>query len=202
MKKNQVQNIATCFKVSEDEVMKVVNENGGMEKATFDQVDGHFKALDWEKRKAEWKKFKGITIKFQTGSFYVQKGLYQNLKRFFDRDDIYVPEGWERSMSINGQMVTFDPCRVFGSKKCNSNDWYMYVKVGGTRQQMLDATSLDNTRIFLIPYHSMTRPVKEDGQPKSDFDDYMNEVSRVSFSDDEKRQWEKEKKLRFCTGKL
>lgn len=201
MKSFQVRNMMGCWKATEEEVMEVVNRNGGMKKATFEKVDGYFKDQDRKRRQSEWKKFKGISVKFSNNSFFVMKGLFQNLKRFFDSDDFYHPEGWDRSIQINGHMVTFTPCRIFGSKTCKPNDWQMYVKIHGTRAEMIEGQP-SNHQVFVIPYRMITKPVKEEGQSKPYFMGYLEENSCTSFSEAEIKQWKKEKKLRFYTGKL
>lgn len=203
MKDFQVRNIASGWKVTEKEVWEIIKKNGGLEKATFKKVDGHFKNLDWERRKAEWNKFKGISIKFSNKKLTIADGLTGILKKFFDQDDIHQPPGWDRALSINMRYVTFSQTRVFGSKNCNSNTWYMYIKVHGTRKQMLDRTmDFDANQVYVVPWSDMTKPIKEEGQPKLNFMDYIKKMADTTFTQGQMDQWIKEEKLRTYTGRL
>lgn len=203
MKKFQVSNIATRWKITEEEVMKFINEHGTLEVCTFEQVDGYFKAHDWSKRQAKWREFKGVSIKFSKWKFYVEKGLYDILKRFFEKDDVHYSEARESALSINSHFVTFSQCLVYGSKSCSKSTLYMYVKIHGTREQITSGKhDTDTNRIFIIPYRKMLYPVKENTQSNLHFEEYLEENSDTTFTQKQLDAWRKANTLRVYSGEL
>lgn len=203
MENYQVSNIAAHWKVAEEVVMVIVEHFGGLEKAPFKKVDGYFKDLDWKQRKAKWNRFKGISIKYSNKKFVVGGKLYERMKKFFDQDVIQYPPGWEGALSINNHYVTFCPCRVFGSKSCDSVKWYMYVKVHGTREQMTSGTmDFDNNRVFLVPYDRITKLGTENDKSRLRFTEYLDQMADSAFTQGEAKAWKKEGKLRYYTGNI
>lgn len=201
MKAFQIRNIAACWKVSEEEVKAVIDKNGGIDKASFKKVDGFFKQQAWEKRKVEFRKNNAVTIKFSDKKFFVGKGFYQKLKRIFECDDIYLPDGWDQSLSINYKMVSFNMARIFDSKTCDPRQKYMYVKIHRTRQEMIAGKGdpADN-QIYIIPYILMTNPVFENDVDKLNFETYVKENACTTFSQSQLEEWRKKKKLEITCG--
>ena len=137
-----------------------------------------------------------ITLKFQMKAVDVNKGLGRNWIREFKSNDVRIPEGWVHAIEVDRKMVSFSFVKV-SNAKIPSNS-YILVTTKGTRDQALthDGSFQSNCIYYVMPVMSVLRPQKEDdSKPLGRIEDYLFENAVAWYTENQKKQWMKEKKL-------
>ena len=142
-----------------------------------------------------------IRIKYQMKAVDVTRGMGRNWIRHFQQSDVRIPEGWVHALEISGRMVSFAFVRITGGHIVD--DTYILVSAKGDRNAALagDGSWDASTRYYVMRVMDVLRPVKEDDGSipgNGSAWGYLEEVSLVSFTHNQKKEWEASKKLAVC----
>jgi hypothetical protein len=125
----------------------------------------------------------------------VNRGLANNWKRCFKNDDIRVPEGWVRSLEINGRMYSFAFISMRNSAKCPDGN-YIVVKDNFSREQALGSEKMGEKVYYILPVMAVLRPQQEDAGPRLSVDEYLKEYTACRFTETCLEKARREKRIR------
>lgn len=97
----------------------------------------------------------------------VNKGMATNWKRFFGHaSDVYVPDGWVSSLSVDGRMIGFTYIEIHRSNRVRDGK-YVGVTVRGTRDEALGKSGsrggFEDPELFVLNVDDVLRPRPEEG---------------------------------------
>lgn len=111
----------------------------------------------------------------------VNKGLGKNWQRFFEMDDVYIPEGWVHALSINNTMYSFSFVNMYNSKKI-SNGSYIVVSKGITKTT--EGIIHNEDTYYILRVMDVLKPSREEGEYKTyHVDEYLEQFCLTTFQE-------------------